>query len=899
MKKIKKVDLEKNIELKYQAIAKDQKEMICRFKPDGTLTYVSESYARNWGKTSNELINVNFLKMIPENAHEGIKKHLNSFSPENEFKTHEHEVFDRDGKIRWHEWSNRAFFDNNGKLVEFQAIGRDITKRKLTEEKLRENEEKYRVFFETTMDSLYITSRDGRWLDMNDAAVKLFGYASKEELLKVSTRDLYINPDDRNNYTKIIDQKGFIKEHPFDLKKKDGSKIHALVTAVPVKDKQGIIVSYQGIIRDITERKKSEEALLKSEEKFSKSFRSSPLAILITRLADGQFVEVNEAVERLSGYSREEVIGHTSLELELVNPMDRKRVLQKLRDHGSFSNFETRFFTKAGEERVGLFSGEIIEINGEKCIIQVVNDITEKQSAEIFLTKAMSLLQATLESTADGILVVDLQGRIVDYNNQFIKIWKITHDIFPEGKTKDLVSPENAKHAMKHIIGQLIDPEEFIARVQELYAKPEDESFDVLKFKDGRVLERYSKPQLIDGLPVGRVWSFRDVTDHKNAEENLIKAKEKAEESDCLKSAFLANMSHEIRTPMNGILGFAELLKEPNLSGSDQKKYIDIIENSGHRMLNTINDLIHISKIEAGQVEVSVSDVNVNTLIKYFYSFFKPEVEKKGLQLNIINSLPDTEAIIKTDRSKLNSILTNLIKNAIKYTPEGDIEFGYKKNGEYLEFFVKDTGIGIPGNRQQLIFERFVQANNEDTKAFEGSGLGLAITKAYVEMLGGKLWVESCEGVGSEFYFIIPYVVYDNEPTAVEAFKPVINNISKFKDLNILIAEDENEAVMHLSILLKDIGKEIYHAKNGIEVVEICHSVNDLDLILMDIRMPEMNGYEATKEIRKFNKDIIIIAQTAYALEGDRENAIAAGCNDHIAKPVSKESLVRIINKYF
>jgi hypothetical protein len=252
--------------------------------------------------------------------------------------------------------------------------------------------------------------------------------------------------------------------------------------------------------------------------------------------------------------------------------------------------------------------------------------------------------------------------------------------------------------------------------------------------------------------------AFQNNEKEKRAAE-LILAKEHAEESDKLKSAFLANISHEIRTPMNGILGFSELLKEPGLSGDQQQEYIRIIEICGARMLNIINDIIDISKIESGLMTVNKKDTNINEEIEFIYIFFKPQVEEKGMQFLFKNTLSNKEATIKTDSEKLNSILTNLVKNAIKYSNEGTIEFGYIKKDTIIEFYVKDTGIGIPKDRQLAIFERFIQADIADKMAQQGAGLGLSISKAYVEILGGKIWVESEEGIGSTFYFTLPYNV--------------------------------------------------------------------------------------------------------------------------------------------
>jgi len=237
----------------------------------------------------------------------------------------------------------------------------------------------------------------------------------------------------------------------------------------------------------------------------------------------------------------------------------------------------------------------------------------------------------------------------------------------------------------------------------------------------------------------------------------LIIAKEQAEQSDRLKSAFLANMSHEIRTPMNGIIGFAELLKESDIAVEEQQEYIRIIEKAGTRMLSIINDIIDISKIEAGLTLLDITETNINEQIEFIHTFFKPEMEIKGIKFSLNLPLSAREVHLRTDREKVYAILTNLVGNAIKYTKKGAIEIGYVKGTESLEFYVKDTGIGIPKDRQEAIFERFVQADISDKMARQGAGLGLSITKAYVEMLGGRIWVESGEGVGSTFYFTLPY----------------------------------------------------------------------------------------------------------------------------------------------
>lgn len=384
--------------------------------------------------------------------------------------------------------------------------------------------------------------------------------------------------------------------------------------------------------------------------------------------------------------------------------------------------------------------------------------------------------------------------------------------------------------------------------------------------------------------------------------------KNKAEEADRLKSAFLANMSHEIRTPMNGILGFAEILKKPKLTSEEQLEYISIIENSGARMLNTINDIVDISKIESGLMSLDITDSNINEQIEFIYTFFKPEIEAKGIQLAHKKPLPLDEAIVQTDREKVFAILTNLIKNAIKFTDRGSIEFGYVVPGSKagsaskaveLQFYVSDTGIGIPKERHEAIFERFIQADIIDVMARDGAGLGLSITKAYVEMLGGKIWVESEVGVGSTFYFTLPFHAETEKKSGIAKVMSSVLAGNHMKKLNVLIVEDDVVSEKLISLYIKEFSPRVFKARTGVEAVELFRNNTDIDLVLMDIKLPDLSGYEASIQIRQLSKDVVIIAQTAYGLSGDREKAIEAGCNDYISKPINKDKLFELINKYF
>jgi len=390
--------------------------------------------------------------------------------------------------------------------------------------------------------------------------------------------------------------------------------------------------------------------------------------------------------------------------------------------------------------------------------------------------------------------------------------------------------------------------------------------------------------------------------EYKKTENDLKLALLKAQQSDRLKRAFLSNMSHEIRTPLNGMLGFVDLLSDSTYNNSEKHEFTSIINKCSVRLMNTIDDIIDISKIEAGEISVSNSKTSLNKLLDELFDFFNPDAIAKGISLNCKKALPDKQDIVSTDNHKLHGVFVNLIKNALKFTKEGKIEFGYrlKTNIDYteIEFFVADSGIGIPLDRQNAIFNRFEQADIEDTQVFEGSGLGLAISKAYVEMLGGSIRVESEENIGSTFLFTIPYDISPKTKKVIPNSKTEALNSDNYfyNNLNVLIVEDDEASNLFFRVLFKNVFNSILFAKNGKEAVDTFKNKPNIDLILMDIKMPVMNGYQATKEIRKISSDVIIVAQTAFALEGDRAKSLEAGCNEYITKPVTKKKLFDLIS---
>ncbi len=619
-------------------------------------------------------------------------------------------------------------------------------------------------------------------------------------------------------------------------------------------------------------------------EKYANLYEFAP-AGYFTISVNGRIVEINLSGTQMLGKTRSQLQNslfgfHVSTDTRSIFNQFLKRVFK----HNEKESCGVTLEADGNMPVYAHLTGVSVE-NGEHCLLTAV-DITERKLAE---DKAKQLA-AIVQSSEDAIIGKTLDGIITSWNKGAEKIYGYAESEMI-GNTISLLALSENDDEIPAILDRIKSGQ--VIQHYETLRRRKDGSEIQVSLTISPILDS-------DGKITAASTIARDITMRKLAEQQLVVAKEKAEESDKLKSAFLANMSHEIRTPMNGILGFAGLLKEPDLTGEEQQNYIRIIEKSGARMLNIINNIVDISKIEAEQMEVDLSDVNVNSVTEYLYAFFKPEAEIKGIRLILKNSLPSNECVINTDSNKFDSILSNLIKNAIKYTHSGSIEFGYTLPHEsLLQFFVKDTGIGIPGDRQAAIFERFIQADISDKQAYQGAGLGLAIAKAYVEMLGGKIRVESEHGKGSIFYFTIPYNADKQANGAIT--KAVISEQKNVpvKNLKILIADDDETSDIFIELLINQFSREVLHAETGIEALRLFMNTPDIDLVLMDMKMPEMDGFEATRQIRGFNKDVIIIAQTAYGLSGDREKALDAGCNDYIAKPIIREELFALIQKYF
>jgi PAS domain S-box-containing protein len=527
-------------------------------------------------------------------------------------------------------------------------------------------------------------------------------------------------------------------------------------TTFPVEISSRLVVIegskyYQSIGRDITERKRVENTLKESETRFRKIFEESPFSMLMTG-KDFGIIRANQSFCHFIGYDEEELKSYTFRNFTHPDHISNDEISLMKLIAGEIPVYQTekRYIRSDGSQIWGSTTVSIIRNKKDEVqfFLVMIDDITLRKKTEFELENSLSLLKATFESTEDGLLVVDSSERIVQFNQKFVDMWKVPAGLLVQGEDNN---------ALDYVKGQLTNPDIFLKSIKYLYTNPEATSSDLLEFIDGRVFESYSQPQKVYGINVGRVWSFRDITKRKKAEEDLIAAKEKAEESDKLKTAFLHNVSHEIRTPMNAIIGFSTLLNEPDLSEDDMHQYTDIIFQSGSQLLSIINDIVDIANVESGQAKLNLTQINLNAMMKSLNEQFGIIAKGNKVSINLNNSLSDEDSEVVTDNTKLVQILSNLINNAIKFTKNGRIDFGYELKANFLEFYVKDTGIGIPPEYHARIFDRFFQVDSAVSRQYSGTGLGLSICKGYVQLLGGTIKVESESGKGTLFKFSVPY----------------------------------------------------------------------------------------------------------------------------------------------
>ena len=623
----------------------------------------------------------------------------------------------------------------------------------------------------------------------------------------------------------------------------------------------------------------------------------------------GRYVYVNELFCKLKGLSKEEIVGKTPQELSdyeylkemtggYAHPPIQRTIVDQgeehhawIMKHGKAITVHEVYPQENGQTKhYRVVKTPILDSNGKVTGSQGMQfDITAAQQVEDDLRQEQYLLATFLDNSNDCIFFKDTEGRFLRVNKTQLRLLGAKSEKEVIGKTDfDFFTRIHAQKSMadEMNIMKTGDP---IYNVEER-----------LTWIDNRqvwmITSRFPFRNK-EGVVVGTFGVSKDITPRKTLENDLLSALKKVEESDRLKSAFLHNISHEIRTPMNSIIGFSGLLKDPEIDFSQKEHMADIIVNSSNQLLSIIEDIVRIATIESGQEKLNESITNVNSLLQTEYEKFARKSAETGIELSYTPGLPDQEASIMIDQTKLIQTLSNLLVNAFKFTSKGHIRFGYNRKGNFLEFFVEDTGIGVPADKHEIIFKRFSQVDNRLTRQFGGSGLGLSICKAYIELMGGEIGLKSSEKGGSTFYFTIPYHSMEHA-LIYSTSKAQKAEPDTHKTKTLLVAEDEEMNFLLLRELLGQFELNIIHVIHGQEALALVQSNETIDLVLMDLKMPVMDGFEATMKIKEIRPNLPILALTAYSQESDRKRAMECGCSEVLVKPVEKTILFRHLKNY-
>lgn len=641
--------------------------------------------------------------------------------------------------------------------------------------------------------------------------------------------------------------------------------------------------------RERHKRKEAEEALKESEERL-RDILFSTVDWVFEVDENGVFTYSSQKGFDLFIAAQEDIIGKTPF--DFMPPDEAQRVssifLELIKDKAPIKDLENWAIGKDGHMICMLTNGvPILNEKGQVKGYRGVNkNITERKLAENDIRQSESELNYAQEIGHMGSWQHHIPTNKYKHSRNLAKMLEIEAENEPNEFQAFVnhVHPEDV---------HLID-----VYIQKIADTKKDVSYELRYIKDnGEIiwLQSNIRPTFTDGKLTDLHGVMIDITEKKKNELELIREKEKAEASDKLKSSFINNISHEIRTPLNGILGFTEVLTDPNLPADDQEIYLTMLHNSSERLINTVTNFLDISLLASGNQKVFKKEINLRDFMIHVIEKFNGSCIIKNLTISLEISESGQEMRIITDKDLLEKILWQLIDNAIKFTPVGSVTIGYKENDDELLFFVRDTGIGILEENQKEVFDYFMQENTASTRGYEGSGLGLTIAKGLVELLGGKIWLDSEKGMGTTFYFFIP--LEQKRKTSTPRSSQDVSRPYSEKQ-SILVAEDDEANFFYINLLLKGDLIEVLHARNGLEAVDLSQSHPEIKLVLMDLKMPEMDGFEATMHIKAIRSDLPVIAISAYTSGEDQHKAQEAGCDEFITKPIKKELLFKQLEKH-
>lgn len=731
--------LYKNVPLSYQSLDNQAR-----------LIDVNPTWLKTMGYKRKEVIGRFFGDfMTPESA-ELIKGRFANFIEKGEIHDYQFDMVRKDGSKFLVSYDGRISYDENGQFKSTHCIFTDITQRQKAENALKESESKFRSLFENSSVGISVTSIDGV-MKLNKAFAEMLGY-TQEELSNITWKAITY-PDDIQRNIELNESliKGEATSYRFEKRyiHKNGSIIWADISITLQRDNNNQPLYYITSINNITQRKQAEEAIMNEKQLLRTLIDNLPVTIYVKDYEARKMVANKADLEIIGVATEAEVLGKTDLETfnDVIGARGYEDDLKVIQTGTPVINREEVFKDKNGDQRWLLTSKIPLYDQGGNIIglVGIGRDITEQKKANETIQK----LSKSIEQSPSTVVITDVEGNIEYVNPKFTEITGYTTEEALGQNPRILKSGEMPPEVYKNMWDTISLGEVWRGELQN-------------KKKNGELYWEWVTMTSIkneEGLITNYIAIKEDISARKKMEADLIIAKEKAEENDRLKSAFLANMSHEIRTPLNSIVGFSELLSDPEFQSDDRYEFARIITNSGNNLLAIISDIMDISKIEAGQVEVRKNVFSAKGLIQDIYMEYKLKAKAKEIELQISPALPSEEILIESDQTKVRQVLVNFIGNALKFTEQGSIGIGMEITGRTIQFIVTDTGIGIEKQYHSRIFERFRQVEGSLTRKYGGNGLGLAISKSLVEIMGGTIGMESEKGKGSQFYFVLPDVI--------------------------------------------------------------------------------------------------------------------------------------------
>ncbi len=799
----------------------------------------------------------------------------------------------------------------------------DITEQKKSTENIIRSEKRYRDLHERMLEALVGVDVEGDIVEFNNSFIELTGY-SQEDLSNMNVNSLIPVEWESLKLELLEDAKlnsSTTQPYEMDIKNSRNEFIPVEVHCYLNEDSEKPL-GYWCFLKDIRSRKKYENELIERDIQTRATLEYLPLPLLQEDLSEVKFriqkiedqgimdfeeyfcenplelegccknmriVDCNQAALHFFGASDIQELEEMQIYIQNSALMNTKlKLLLAFKDQERKFEEEVVFESKNGVKREALLRSVILpgkEDSWDTVLITII-DLSERVKQE----KRIKVLSQAIRHSPASVVITNTEGIIEYVNPKFSEVTGYSEDE-AIGKTPAILkSGKMSAEFYAELWATLISGGEWIGEIQN-------------RKKDGELFWESATISAVKN-DQGEVTHFiaikEDITGKKKNESILLEAKRKAEESDGLKTAFLANMSHEIRTPMNAIVGFSELLRTGDVSGPDRDEYFSIINSSCKSLSNLIDDIIDLARIEAGQIKIVEEACNPAAIMKELSRFFEEEIRKskKSISLELNLNIPD-DLITETDEYRLRQILTNILGNAFKFTQEGMISVGcFLNENDELEFSIKDTGIGIKKEDIYSIFDRFRQLDGSSIRKYEGTGLGLSVSKSLVELMGGKIGVESKLDEGSEFYFTIPYKPIDSFPGSSDLHEDTWKNVFNWEDKIVLVVEDNESNFEFIKAVLSKTNAQLVWADTGTKAIEIFKKTSDIDLVLMDIQIPELDGYEVTKIIKEININTPVIAQTAYAMSQDRDRALSAGCDDYISKPIKPLDLLNLMEKY-